>query len=226
MGFLAPEPEAPPRPPTEVSGTDSAAAEPGGNRLGVAATAFDGERGRLALSTHLVRPGNRRRGITREGAEPRAALGRPGVGCVLPGLPFSPARCGWRGCISISDQLFGLPEAWAGCGRGAGIRMGLVPSWTGFPWMVARNRDNGEGMWPPRCSGRGGVLDFPGYQKSEGRCNVHLLTEVLGPSEVTAGRRAQGGSFHRTDSNGSDCLSAKVLTAPLQRAVISRGRGL
>lgn len=78
----------------------------------------------------------------------------------------------------------------------------------------------------PHAARGGGGLDFPGNQKSEGRCNVHLLTEVLGPSEVTAGRRAQGGSFHRTDSNGSNCLSAKVLTAPLQRAVISRGRGL
>lgn len=71
MGFLLPKPRgsaAPPRLPTEVSGTDHAAAVPGGNRLLIAAAAFDGGRGRLAFSTHLVRPGSRRGEITQEGA--------------------------------------------------------------------------------------------------------------------------------------------------------------
>lgn len=78
----------------------------------------------------------------------------------------------------------------------------------------------------PHAAWGGGRLDFLGNQKSEGRCNVHLLTEVLGPSEVTAGRRAQGGSFHRQIQMAPRCLSAKVLTAPLQRTMIFRGRGL
>lgn len=73
-------------------------------------------------------------------------------------------------------------------------------------------------------------LDFLGNQKSEGRHHAHLLTDARGRGgggvEATAGRRAQGGSFHGTDSNGANCLPARVLTAPPQRAMIFRGRGL
>lgn len=60
-----------------------------------------------------------------------------------------------------------------------------------------------------------GRLSFLGNQNSEDRGNVHLPTDAWGPSEVPAGWGEQGGSFHGTASNGSNCLPAKVLTAPL-----------
>ena len=57
--------------------------------------------------------------------------------------------------------------------------------------MVARNRDNGrEGMCLPRAWEAG----FPGKAEVGGQVERALLTDALGPSEVTAGRRPGEGS--------------------------------
>ena len=94
----------------------------GGNGLRVPAVDFDaGEGGRESGTFHLngeARKQEVRQNYSRE--------------CQCQGAPFSLTRCGWRGFISISHQLFGLPEAWAGYGRGRELRMRLLPSWTGI----------------------------------------------------------------------------------------------
>lgn len=92
----------------------------GGNGLRVPAVAFDAVRGRESGTFHL-------NGEARK-QEARQNYSR---GWQCQGPPFSLTRCGWRGLISISHQLFRLPEAWAGCGRGRGLRMWLLPSWMG-----------------------------------------------------------------------------------------------
>lgn len=141
---------------------------PGGNGLGVSATAFD--ECWWGGDWHFPPEW---RGQEAGGGDsfervllPRAALGGFVAGCVLPGLPFSLARCGWRGFISISDQLFGLPEAWAGCRDGAAAKLDRCPM----------NGSPEQGQWwgrdvAPTLLGR---LDFLGKQKSEGGWNVHL----------------------------------------------------
>lgn len=68
----------------------------------------------------------------REGAGAKGCPGRAGCGVCAARAPFQPGQVLLEGLISISDQLFRLPEAWAGCGRGTGIEMGRLPSWTGF----------------------------------------------------------------------------------------------
>lgn len=74
-------------------------------------------------------------------------------------------------------------------------------------------------------------LDFLGNQKSEGKCDVHLLSDALRPSEVTAVRREQGGSFCGTVSSGSRSVSGQGADSTpsrgaSQRAMFFQGRGL
>lgn len=69
--------------------------------------------------------------MVREGAGAKGCPRRVWCG-VRAQAPFQPSQVRRQGLISISDQLFGLPEAWAGCGRGTGTGMGWLPSWTGL----------------------------------------------------------------------------------------------
>lgn len=130
MGLLVPEPAAPPGPPTEVSGTDPAAAAQGGNGHGVAAAASDGERGRLALSTRLGRPGNRRWGDHVRGCW---SQGLPWEGLAWGAAARAPFQPGQVRLEGLHVHFRSAVWASGGLGRGAGIRTGLVPSWTGFP---------------------------------------------------------------------------------------------
>lgn len=99
--------------------------------------------------------------------------------------------------------------------------------------MVARNRDNGrEGMCLPRAREAG----FPGKAEVGGQVECALLTDALGPLEVTAGRRrgwggsstvqpptahpspSQGGRRHPTHvglPEGDALLRKKVMTPQL-----------
>lgn len=65
---------------------------------------------------------------------PRAALqGLVWGACCQGALSVRPGAA--RRSHFQSDQLFGLPEAWAGAGGGSsstGTGMGRLPSWTGF----------------------------------------------------------------------------------------------
>lgn len=82
----------------------------------MAATAFD-EVGKLVLSLHLARPGNSGRGILGEGPGAKGCPAGLGVGCVLPGRPFSAARCSWTVSFPVGSAVWtsgGLGR----CGRG------------------------------------------------------------------------------------------------------------
>lgn len=91
----------------------------GGNGLRVPAVAFDVGGG--GVGTGTFHPN----GEARKQEENHSRV-------LVPRAPFQPDQVWLLGLISISDQLFRLPEAWAGCGVCVCAGMGmLLPSWTG-----------------------------------------------------------------------------------------------
>lgn len=116
-----PKPTAPHRLSTEVSGTAPAAAAPG---LQARLETDSGELRqplRLALSTHLVRPGSRRREIVREGAGAKGCPGKAWRGVRAAGAPFQPGQVRLEGlCFQFRSA------AWAS--GGPGQRVGGAPA--------------------------------------------------------------------------------------------------
>lgn len=169
--------------PRRVSGTDPAA-EPelsigpaaGGQARGswalgvgwkwapVTATAFaEGETGTFHPSGQARKQegGNRERGY----GPPRAALGL-WRGVQPARAPLQPGQVRLEGLLSISDQLLGLPEAWAGCGRGTGTGAGWLPSWMASDeWWPGTGTMVGKGCGPHTA----GEAGFPGKSEVRGR---------------------------------------------------------
>lgn len=77
--------------------------------------------------------------------------------------------------------------------------------------MVARNRDNGEGTWPPPCLG-----GWVSWEIRSQRAGVmRTCRRMLWGHRKSLLAGEQGGSFHCTALSGSNGLPAKVLTALL-----------
>ena len=91
---------------------------------------------------------------------------------LVPRAPFQPDQVWLQGLIAISDQLFRLPEAWAGCGGGGGACRDGDACQAGpasDEWWPGTGTMAGKGC----ASHVLGRLGFLGKQKSEGRWNVH-----------------------------------------------------